>query len=338
MTTANYITSKIDNIIYCQTNGQFTKHLRKNNLTYQAYYEEYITGIKEVCACGKSKTFYQKNCSYATTCGDPICVGKQVSSTKKSWTAAKKKQDSQNKQKAAAKRTDTSIAITVSKAKVTFLKNYGVEWVTQSTQYKDKSKKTKLNRYGNEYYANNKQTSATWQAKTEDDIDIIVNKRRATCMDRFGVENAFLKPEVKTNSAKANSFGREFVMPTGKIVWVRGYEDITIIKLLETYTEEQLVIDDRTQQYTLPVFKYTDMSRNNLCYYPDIYIPHENKIIEVKSQWWWDGNGINKYKNRLAKNLNKRKAVLNAGYNYEVWLFKDKNNYEVLKDDSDFAQ
>jgi hypothetical protein len=338
MTTAKYITSKIDNIVYCQTNGQFTKHLRKNNLTYQQYYEQYVTGIVELCDCSNPKTFYQKTLSYATTCGDPVCVGKQVSTTKKSWTRAQKQRDSKNKSAAAALHTDNDIKQTVDKARQTFMKRYGVEWGTQSDRHKDKSKKTKLERYGNEYYANSKQTSKSWQAKTADDIDVIVNKRRATCLDRFGVENAFLKPEVKTNSAKSNSLGREFTLPSGRVIRIRGYEDIAITKLLETYIEDQLIVDNRMKIYSLPVFTYNDKSKHNLRYYPDIYIAHENKIIEVKSRWWWDGNGINKYKNRLAKNLNKRKAVLNAGYNYEVWLFEDKNNYKVLKYDSNFAQ
>lgn len=71
-------------------------------------------------------------------------------------------------------------------------------------------------------------------------------------------------------------------------------------------------------------------------YYPDIYIPKENKIIEVKGMWWWNGNGIAKYESRLKNNLKKRDAVLEAGYQYEVWLFEDKNNYRILKDETDF--
>jgi hypothetical protein len=71
-------------------------------------------------------------------------------------------------------------------------------------------------------------------------------------------------------------------------------------------------------------------------YYPDIYIPKENKIIEVKGRWWWDGNGIEKYKSRLVNNLKKRSAVLDTGYNYEVWLFEDRKNYRILKNDTDF--
>jgi hypothetical protein len=60
------------------------------------------------------------------------------------------------------------------------------------------------------------------------------------------------------------------------------------------------------------------------------------KIIEVKSRWWWDGNGSEKYKSRLKNNLKKRQAVLDKGYIYELWLFENKNNYKILKNDTDF--
>jgi hypothetical protein len=335
--TTQYIKSQIDNKNYCKTNGQFTRHLLNNNLTYQEYYEKYITKKTPKCHCGQPLTFYQRNHSYANSCGSPVCVGKSISNTKKSWTDEKRTQDSKNKQKAAKLRTDEDISATVNKSKKTFIEKYGVEWVTQSPQYKDKSKKTKLARYGNEYYANSNQTSLSWQAKTADEINAIVDKRRATCLDRFGVENAFLKPEVRSKSAKANSLGKDYTLPSGRIIRVRGYEHIAILELLKTYSEDELVLDDTRLKYNLPVFKYTDKSRNSLRYYPDIYIQKENKIIEVKSRWWWDGLGNTKYKNRLNKNLNKRQSVTDAGYQYEVWLFEDKNNYRILKNDSDFA-
>jgi hypothetical protein len=87
---AVYITSKIDNNEYCKSNGQFTKHLRKNNFTYREYYEKYITCIKEKCPfCQKPKQFYQKDHTYADTCGKTKCVGLQISKVKESYTEKK---------------------------------------------------------------------------------------------------------------------------------------------------------------------------------------------------------------------------------------------------------
>lgn len=333
MDNAVYEISKIDNNRYCRSNGQFTKHLRKNNLTYQQYYETYITGIARHCTCGKPLTFFQKNHSYAESCGAPMCVGKNVSKTKQNWTNEQKKQDSANKKKAAALKTPEQISKQVSNSKETFRKKYGVDWATKSIEHKTKSKQTKLSRYGNEYFNGNDKTSAAWQSKTDEEIEVIVNKRRKTCLDRFGVENALMKPEARINSAKSNSKGKDFTLPSGKMIGVRGYEDQVITKLLETYNETVLVIADKYVLYSLPIFEYVNVHQHRTKYYPDIFIPSENKIIECKSQWWWNGNGSTetKYQSRLTNNLRKKDAVLKAGYTYEVWLFSSKNKYEILK-------
>jgi len=330
MSNPKYVESKIDNNCYCMSNGQFTKHLKNNNLNYQEYYEKYITGIARTCECGQPLKFYQHTHKYANSCGDSVCIGKLVSATKKSWSQEQKQQDSVNKRTAAANKTPEQIQVQVEKSKETFRKKYGVEWATQSTDYKSRARETKLVRYGNEYYNGNKKTSRAWQSKTDKEIADIVNKRRSTCLERFGVENALMKPQARKNSAKSNSNGREYTLPSGRVVGVRGYEDTAISILLKTYAESDLLLDDRKTKYQLPVFEYIDHRRHILKYYPDIYIELENKLIEVKSLWWWDGNGADRYKSRLDNNIRKKDAVLAAGYRYEVWLFTDKNNYEIL--------
>jgi hypothetical protein len=330
MSNPKYIESKIDNVRYCMSNGQFTKHLRSNDLNYQQYHEKYITGIARTCECGQPLKFYQHTHKYANSCGDSVCIGKLVSSTKKSWSHDQKQQDSANKRISAANKTPEQIQVQVEKSKETFREKYGVEWATQSEDYKSRARATKLARYGNEYHNGNKKTKQAWQSKTKKEISEIVNKRRFTCLERYGVENALMKPESRINSAKANSKGREYTLPSGRVIGVRGHEDAAISILLKTYSESDLLIDDRKIKYQLPVFECIDHRRHILKYYPDIYIPKENKIIEVKSPWWWDGKGSDRYKSRLKNNLRKKDAVLAAEYQYEVWLFTDKNTYEIL--------
>jgi hypothetical protein len=330
MSNPKYVESKIDNNWYCMSNGQFTKHLKNNNLNYQQYYEKYITGILRTCFCGHPLRFYQNTHKYAKSCGNPVCIGNLVSDTKKSWTQEQKQQDSDNKRIAAASKTLEQIHAQVTKSKETFRKKYGFEWATQSTDYKTKSKATKLARHGNEHFNGNKKTSQSWQSKSDNEISDIVNKRRATCLERFGVENALMKPISRINSARANRNGREYTLPSGRVLRVRGHEDAAITILLKTYAETELLFDDRKIHYSLPVFTYTNVNLHNALYYPDIYIESKNKLIEVKSPWWWDGKGATRYKSRLENNLRKKDAVLAAGYQYEVWLFTDKNTYEIL--------
>jgi hypothetical protein len=53
-------------------------------------------------------------------------------------------------------------------------------------------------------------------------------------------------------------------------------------------------------------------------YFPDIYIPHENKIIEVKSTWT--------YKCKTDSIQEKGDACKAQGYTYELWCFDGKGN------------
>ena len=336
MGNAVYIKSNIDGIDYCKTNGQFTRHLKQHNLNYQQYYEKYVTGIVMKCMCGNPKTFYQQTETYANSCGNPVCIGKLIRETKANWTPEQKMSDSNNKKKWAASRTKESLAKSRDVRTQTNRERYGVDYTTQSTQMMTKSKLTKKERYGDENYSNPGKTSESWQAKSADEINIITEKKRNTCRDRFGVDSPFFLPDIRKKSAIANSIGREYALPSGKVIRVRGYEDAAINKLLKYYTEFDLVFDDTLAEYGLPVFMYNDNRKHTLKYYPDIYIPKENKIIEVKGRWWWDGNGDLKYQNRLEKNLKKRQSVIDAGYQYEVWLYEDRNTYRILKDDRDF--
>jgi hypothetical protein len=163
----------------------------------------------------------------------------------------------------------------------------------------------------------------------------INNRRRQTNLQLYGVENCFLRPDAKQKSAVSNSKGREFTLTSGKIIRVRGYEDKVLTILLSTYSEQELIIDDRLLEYNIPIFRYVNVNQHTALYYPDIYIPKENKIIEVKSRWWCDGHGSVNYKSRLTNNLKKRQAVLDQGFNYELWLFEDARNHKVLLNDSD---
>lgn len=332
---AIYETSKIDNKEYCRTNGQFTRHLRNNNITYQQYYEKYITGVEEICPhCGKPKAFYQKDHTYGKTCGRHDCVGKEIAKTKSEWSDEEKLADSVNKKLANKSRSKEQICKAWEKRKKTNLEKYGVEYSTQSKNNKDKSKITKLEKYGNEFYAGWEKSAEKNRNKSAEDKNIINNKRRVTNKDRFGVEHVFLRPESVAKSRKSNSQGKDYILPSGKVVGVRGYENLALDRLfLNGYKEEDLVIHNKLEEYKLPVFTYVNENEHKSLYYPDIYIPKENLIIEVKSQWWWDGHGEEKYKGRLINNQRKAASVRSAGYNYQVWLYNDKKECEIINHD-----
>lgn len=336
--SATYIESKIDGNSYCKTNGQFTRHLRSNGLTYQTYYEMYVTKVSPKCYCGAALTFYQNNETYANSCGDPKCVGNTISKSKQGWTEGQRLSDSANKKIAALLKTEEQKADQLSKAKRTFKARYGVNWVSEMIAQKEKSKKTKLEKYGTENYNNSKKASLSRIARTIEDKNASNQQRRATNLERYGIENVLLSKTTPSKINKGNSSIKDYRLPSGKTIGVRGHEPFALDVIFNDlkYQESDVIIHNDYSAYAIEIFEYEAVNRHQMKYYPDIYIPKENKIIEVKSQWWWDGNGAEAYKSRLENNLRKRKIVLDKGYTYEVWIFENKHAYKVLKDDNDF--
>lgn len=338
MSKAKYITSKIDNQSYCKTNGQFTRHLRDHSITFQEYHELYVTGVTPLCYCLKPLTFYQKDESYANSCGSPVCVGKTISDVKKNWTPEQIETDRHNKSLAAQSRTPEQTIQQKEKASKTFQSKYGVRWATQSDRYKEKSRQTKLEKYGNEYYAGWEQSAAKNRSKTIDEQNKINEKRRQTNLERFGVEHTFLIPGNTSKVNKGNCSIKEYIFPdSGNKIGIRGYEGSVLDILLQTYSEKELVIHDDWSDYQIQRFTYESVDRKRV-YYPDIYIPSENLIIEVKSEWWWNGKLDPRYYSRLVNNLRKRESVIKEGYRFQLWLFETKYKHRILEDESDFQR
>lgn len=336
--TAVYLTSKIDGNTYCKTNGQFTKHLRKNNMTYCDYFETYITGVSQLCNCGARLAFYQHTESYANSCGNPSCVGNTIKQVKSGWSLEKRQQDSANKKAAAALRTDDDKAQRLDKARLTYREKYGVDWGSALNSQKEKSKQTKLAKYGSETYNNRSAISSTNMAKSVDEKNEINEKRRQTNLEKYGVVNTLMVNRSPSKINRGNASIKDYTLPSGKIVGVRGAEPyaLDILFNILNYSEESIIVHDDKSDYAIEIFTFEAVNRHTKKYFPDIYIPHENRIIEVKSQWWWDGNRDEKYASRLENNLRKRQAVLDKGYKYEVWIFETSKKYKILNNESDF--
>jgi hypothetical protein len=108
---------------------------------------------------------------------------------------------------------------------------------------------------------------------------------------------------------------KSYTMPCGEIRRVQGYEPFALDDLLKIYNENEII----TSRKYIPKFEYL-LNNNKHYYFPDIYIPKDNKIIEVKSDF------------TITLNPNiiilKKDACIASGYFYEIWVYNSK----VLKD------
>lgn len=172
--------------------------------------------------------------------------------------------------------------------------------------------KTRIQRYGKE----------CWKPGGE-----LYEKFVKTMKDKYGVTHYAKTDEFRTivqspehliKTIKGSLHKKEYTLPSGKTIIVQGYEPQTIDLLLQTYNEEDIVFGS-----DVPQFSYFDGRHRK--YNPDMFIPKENLIIEVKTEWT--------YNIRLKRNKLKKKAVLEAGYNFKFFIWSDDRKRLVKEDE-----
>jgi hypothetical protein len=173
----------------------------------------------------------------------------------------------------------------------------------QSIEVKEKYKQTCLEKFGVENAMQNIE---------------VREKSKQTCLEKYGVENPMQNIEV-FKKAQASLYSNKYMtLPSGIEVTYQGYENVAITTLLiQGYLEEQIVLD----RDLIPQIKY-EFGNKSRVFFPDIFIPYENRIIEVKSTWTYDKD--------LEKNLAKKQACLDQGYQFEFWICSDKELLEII--------
>jgi hypothetical protein len=200
------------------------------------------------------------------------------------------------------------------RAKQTMIERYGVEYSFQSSEIREKSKQTMIERYGG-YTYQSEQLMEQVKNKMKEKHGVeyptqskeIKEKIKQTNLKKYGFENLFQSSEVRE---KAKNF-KEYRTPSGSIWKVQGYEPFALNELFKIYTEEQI----RYCRKDVPRINY-NVDNKTKYYFPDIFIPHENRIIEVKS--------TRPYKFKTDNIQRKKDATIAAGYNYEIWIYNSK--------------
>ena len=140
-------------------------------------------------------------------------------------------------------------------------------------------------------------------------------KMKSTCKKRYGVENPQQNVEIHKKSQQYRT--KWAVLPSGKEITYQGFELVAIRELLKTFSENEII----TRADFIPAIWYGEKSR----YFPDIFIPSLNKIIEVKSTWTYGSETLNP--KEYHRNLRKKEGTISAGFSIEFWICSNK---EVL--------
>ncbi len=180
------------------------------------------------------------------------------------------------------------------KVKETCLTKYG-GYPAESEIVKEKMKNTWFEKYG------------CWPQSHPD----ISQKTKNTNIKNYGVSYPSQNQDIMAKVQETSKKYKKYTLPSGKIINVQGYEPFALNILLKTYNENQIITD----RNLISRIKYS-IDNKDKYYFPDIYIPSENRIIEVKSTWTFSLD--------TDKILCKRDATIAEGYIFELWIFNCK--------------
>ena len=130
--------------------------------------------------------------------------------------------------------------------------------------------------------------------------------------------------EVAEKCSKNAYLIKEYILPSGKKIFIQGYENFLLDDLL--YNKNIKEDDIITSKQNVPEIWYYDKNDKGHRYYVDVYVKSLNKFYEVKSSWTYEKN---KDKIDLCK-----ESLYFLGYDYEILVYDNKgilinkyNNY-----------
>lgn len=232
------------------------------------------------------------------------------------------------------------------KKKKTTMERYDKENPAQVEKFKENMKKTSLERYDTEHPMKSpivkeihKKAIYDSQGGYTFNVPELMVKVKKTMMERHNVENPmhsekFKEKMKKTNierydvpypmqnkeimekSIKSSYKLKSYTLPSGKIIQYQGYENFALDDLLKIYNEDELVNGSKN----VPEIWYETNGKRHR-HYVDIYIPNENKCIEVKSTFT--------LKSKKDHVFDKQKYAKQEGYIYEIWVYDNGKCIEV---------
>ena len=137
-----------------------------------------------------------------------------------------------------------------------------------------------LEKYGSECYINSEHYKKQMLEKYGSECYINSEHYKKKMLEKYGVVSPMQCPDLFRKAQAASFCRRPYVSPDGKVFMLLGYEGVALDDILR---EEGIKTFYAGEDDNIPVFQYTGADNKSHQYYPDIYIPSENRVIEVKS-------------------------------------------------------
>ncbi len=315
-------------------------YCNENNVVLLEDYScKYITRntiIKGKCVYNNCNNEFEKNFRQLEKCGAYCNICKNIIKTEKTKKTCLEKygvENSSQSKQAQDKYKKTCLEkygvehafqseLVKNKIKSVCLEKYGVENPNQNKDIRNKTKETCLEKYGFEYCSQNKEIKDKYKITCLEKYGVenpsqnkdIKNKKIETSLKNWGVEYPTQNSEIMEKSIKTSYKTKEYVFPSGRIDKIQGYENYALNELIinEKIDESHIIIGLKN----VPEIWYIDKNNKKRRHYVDIFIPYQNRCIEVKSTWT--------YTKQIDIVLLKQKAAKELGYKYEIWVYNDK--------------
>lgn len=212
-----------------------------------------------------------------------------------------------------------SITCKTERSKATNMARRGVENVAQDPSVQEQIAETNMEKRGvkcslQDPIVRAKANEKIWENWGVDNISQhpeIKEQTKRTNMDRYGAPYPMQNPEIMEKQQKSAHSRKPYTFKSGRTEFVQGYEPFGLDYLINNgIPEEEIVVGFGN----VPSIDYINKNSRGAMYFPDIYLPMRNAIIEVKCPYTLE--------RELEKNLLKFKATVQAGYKFVCICFQ----------------
>jgi len=137
---------------------------------------------------------------------------------------------------------------------------------------------------------------------------------KKTNIKKYGVEFCAQNVDIAKKMLSTGVRFKKYIFPSGRIEQIQGYENIALDELInvELINENDIIVGCKN----VPTIWYTTDDCVKHRHYVDIFIPTQNRCIEVKGEWFY-------IRDKQILKLKKQEAE-NLGYKYELWVYNSK--------------
>ena len=136
-------------------------------------------------------------------------------------------------------------------------------------------------------------------------------------LEKYGVEHALHNDSLFSKMLSTSFRQRKYKFKDGSFTLILGYEDLALKELESGGLYSKIEAGDSKN---IPTFWY-DFNGKKHKYFPDIWLPEENTIIEVKSTYYFEKD--------KDKNLAKAFAV-SKSHRFLFYVYDDRKSKKTV--------